>query len=896
MPEKLLYPKIEKDRRFLTNCFAEMLIRIGETDLAACIREEQPITRYKTTDEKLIQALSMYFQLLSLAEENAATQYRRLIEHQMFISPQRGSWAEFFKLCKEHKLEEDAILEQIAKVHLRPVFTAHPTEAKRVSVIEIHRELYLLLVKKENSALSKLEQESLKEQILNILERWWRTGEIHLEKPRVEDERANIIYYLTHILPAVLEKIDEQLRACWIAFGFNPSKLQSAEKFPQQQFGSWVGGDRDGHPFVTPEITQETLELHRFHALQLIRSKLLDCLKKLSISELLNPVPEMLIDAIQDKVSLLGENAVSVIARNPHEPWRQFLGLILLQLENTIAQDENPSKTYHSNAELLDDLKVMEQILRNNNMQNLTHSIIFPLQRHVACFGFHLAKLDIRQNSAYHDKAVMQILKKNGFQDFNFPAWKYEKRLAFLNEQLQNESTIIDTNQSYGTEADHILHCYRVVKNHVSRHGNEGIGAFIISMTRDLTDLLVVYFFMKETQLIDHNIPVVPLLETIDDLHRGPEILTKFFQHPITQNRAQGLDFKQEIMLGYSDTNKDGGTVASRWNIYKAEKELTKVAAQHGFQSYFFHGTGGTISRGGGKYHRFVESKPAETVNNKLKITVQGESIAQLFGNPMTASYNLTALASGIAKHDVQSKLFGDQQTFPETIMADLSQRAFLHYRVLIEEPGFIDFYSKATCIDVLEKSKIGSRPARRTGTRTLEDLRAIPWVFSWNLSRITITGWYGLGTALKSLKEEQPLDFETLKSAIEVWPFLKFLLIQTETNLIQSNQTIMCAYADLEDDSDNRNKFMEIIRKDFENCVAMIELLLDNPAKTRRTGRYDNMRVRNKKLELLHQIHLNTLKKWRVIPDELKEEKEKELTKLLSIINAISSGIKNTG
>ncbi|MFN4152022.1 MAG: phosphoenolpyruvate carboxylase, partial [Candidatus Sericytochromatia bacterium] len=247
-------------------------------------------------------------------------------------------------------------------------------------------------------------------------------------------------------------------------------------------------------------------------------------------------------------------------------------------------------------------------------------------------------------------------------------------------------------------------------------------------------DLLVVYFFMKETQLLNTNINVVPLLETIEDLHNGPIILDKFLKHDITQKRASKISYKQEVMLGYSDSNKDGGTIASKWNLFKAEQELSEIGRKNNFNIYFFHGTGGTISRGGGKYHRFLESMPVNTVNGTLKITVQGETVAQQFGNPLTATYNINALTSGVAKQTILSKNNLDKNKYPFEILEYLAQKSFEHYRDLIETPGFINFYSKVTCIDVLEKSKIGSRPARRTGKRSLKDLRAIPWVFSWNL------------------------------------------------------------------------------------------------------------------------------------------------------------------
>lgn len=899
--KKSPFQKIIDDRQFIIGCYEEMLSRIGENKIIPLIhynhKSYSEIEEDTVAIDKVIQALSIYFQLMTMVEENGATQYRRKMENQEDITSIRGSWAEAFKIWKDQGVSEDDMLNAISQTSVIPVLTAHPTEAKRVSVIEIHRELYLLLVEREMLFLSKLEQNALKEKIINLLERWWRTGEIYLEKPNIRDERANTLYYLSKVFPTVLGKSDQQLKGSWIEMGLNPDKVKNPDFFPKINFGSWVGGDRDGHPFVTPKITQETLLLHRTNALSLLKTQLVSLARKLSVSALSNPVPFLLSEAIDKKSKALGSSGKKAVQRNPYEPWRQYVSLVLLQLENTLLEKNTDTNThYRSSKALAEDLKLLRTILNENGLKGLSEDLLFPIERAVTCFGFHLAKLDIRQNSAFHDKAMSQILKSNGEKDFDFEHWDENKRVNFLNQSLESQSLVTDITVSYGMEADNVLDCFRVVRNHINLYGSEGIGSFIVSMTRNLSDLLVVYLLMRETQLLNTNIKVVPLLETIEDLHNGPEILEKFLQHPMTKQRSSLVSNKQEVMLGYSDSNKDGGTIASKWNLYKAEKELSEIGRKNNTEIYFFHGAGGTISRGGGKYHRFLESMPLHSVNNTFKITVQGETIAQLFGNPMTATYNINALTSGVAKHSITSKINKGKVSYPIETMEFLSQKSFEHYRDLIETPGFIDFYGKTTCIDALEKSKIGSRPARRTGTRTLNDLRAIPWVFSWNLSRISITGWYGLGAALKQLKEEQPKAFNALKQTINDWTFFKFLMIQTETNLILSNVEMMKLYAELDKDTAERELFMTKILTDYENGFNMIEELFEASALMRRDGQYDNLEWRDSKLVILHKLHIKYLKQWRSIDDQNSLEKEKTLTKLLSIINSISSGLKNTG
>lgn len=893
------FQKIINDRNFIIDCYVEMLSRINEHNVVELIKNNSfsEIDNGQLSSDKIIQSLSIYFQLMTMVEENAATQYRRKMENQEEIYSVRGSWAEAFKLWKDQGVTEKEMLQAISDTHVIPVLTAHPTEAKRVTVIEIHRELYLLLVKRENTSLSKLEQNTIEENIINLLERWWRTGEIYLEKPQIEDERANIIYYFTRIFPAVLERSDEQLKGSWIEVGLNPEKIKTPDVFPKISFGNWVGGDRDGHPFVTPSITQETLELLRKNALLLIKERLIKAAIKFSVSAISNPVPFRLSEIIEKNAKALGEQGENAVKRNPYEPGRQYINLLILKLENTISNNFADSNSYYKSSICLkEDLKFLRDILIENGMKGLAEDLLFSLERAVSCFGFHLARLDIRQNSAFHDKAISQILKSIGEEDYDFENWTEEKRVAYLSELLGNHAAITDITVHYGPEADNVLDCYSVIRNHINQYGSEGIGSFIISMTRNLSDLLAVYFLMKETQLLNTSIKVVPLFETIEDLHNGPVILDAFLQHPTTQKRASKIAHQQEVMLGYSDSNKDGGTIASKWNLYKAERELSEIAVKNNYNVYFFHGAGGTISRGGGKYHRFLESMPINTVNGTIKITVQGETIAQLFGNPLTATYNLNALASGVTKQIILAKQNADTNKLPFEIMDYLSQKSFEHYRDLIETPGFINFYGKATCIDVLERSKIGSRPSRRTGTRSLDDLRAIPWVFSWNLSRITITGWYGLGSALKTLKTERPEAFESLKKSLNNWPFLKFLMIQTETNLILSNREMMDLYADLDETTSEREVFMSKILTDYDNCFSLIEELFEAPATIRRKGQYDNIVWRDEKLQVLHHLHIDYIKKWRAIKDESSPEKEQTLIKLLSIINSLSSGLKNTG
>lgn len=878
-----------------------MLIRINELETLKLLQlnkfSETEIKNISVSDDKIIQTLGIYFQLITLVEENAATQYRRQFENEQDVASIRGSWGETLKIWKSQGLSEDKMVDLIASINVMPVLTAHPTEAKRVSIVELHRELYLLLVQRENTALSTTEKNAIREKIINLLERWWRTGEIYLEKPDITSERDNIVYYLSHIFPKVLERSDQQLKDSWIAMGFDADKLSLPEKFPQYNFGSWVGGDRDGHPFVTPSITQNTLLIHRNKALEIIRQKLVTLASRMTLSAISNPVPKALTVAVNTLAKSLGLHGERTLQRNPYEPWRQYISLLAVKLDNTISQNHSDSNSYYRSSSFLkEDLKFIRNILIENGAKGIAVDLVFPVERAVQCFGFHLAKLDIRQNSTFYEKAVAQILHKSGFEKFDFNAWDEQTRVAFLSEELEKHAPITDITISYGVEADNVLDCFRVLRQHINQYGSDGIGSLIVSMTRSLSDLLVIYFFMRETQLLKTSLRIAPLFETIPDLESGHIILDAFLSHEITKNRNKLVSNAQEVMLGYSDSNKDGGTLASKWNLYKAEERLSKVGEKHNTIVYFFHGRGGTISRGGGKYHRFMESMPPNTVNSQIKLTIQGESIAQQFGNPLTATYNLSMLTSGVARQSMSVSTMKAEETYPSKTLDWVTEASLKYYKLLIENPDFIHFFSQVTSIDVLENSKIGSRPARRTGQRTLGDLRAIPWVFSWNLSRFALTGWYGVGQALNELKKGKPSEFEELKNTIEAWPFLKFLFIQIETNLILANSDLMKLYAELESDLNIRENLFGMILTDFEAGIKCVEELLGEPVAIRRVGQIDNLKRREKELMVLHELHIKYLKKWRAIKDANTVEADQVLTKLLSIINSISGGLKNTG
>ena len=349
-------------------------------------------------------------------------------------------------------------------------------------------------------------------------------------------------------------------------------------------------------------------------------------------------------------------------------------------------------------------------------------------------------------------------------------------------------------------------------------------------------------------------------------------------------------------MLGYSDSNKDGGILARRWKIYQTEEMLSKVATIHKVNIKFFHGIGGTISRGGGKYHRFLESMPKGSVSGKIKLTVQGETISQQFANLLNGAYNMEMLLSGAALQTANYHYGNQTVVHPAKAVDLLSDYSKSYYRSLIDHPSFIEFYGKATPIDVLELSKIGSRPARRTGTRSLSDLRAIPWVFSWSQSRFNITGWFGMGYALQKLKQEHPNEYTELTEHVRSWPLLMYLLIQTETSLMNADLDLMKQYAGLVQNQKAREEILEIIVDEFHNSQNEIGAMFERDRDARRTSQINNMKRRKKPLHALHQLHIHELNKWRHQKNENPEMRDSLVKRLLEITTALANGLKNTG
>ena len=912
------FEKAERDFLFLLLCFQEVLHDLGEHELAEHLPWQNtglPLENYPNS-ERALQAFSIFFQLLNMAEENSAAQNRRALEAEQGLGHLTGLWGRTLLRFRERGIPEAEICNLLPEVSIDAVLTAHPTEAKRKTVLEQHRQLYLLLVQRENQMWTPLEKLDIRNEIKVVMERLWRTGEILFEKPEVADERRNVIHYLFNIFPEVLPMLDKRLLQAWRDTGFDTANLSDPQNLPRLRFGSWVGGDRDGHPLVTAEVTEETLADMRRNALALVLRHLKELASKLSFSERLQTPGKKFLLRIESLSDRLGEKSFEAMQRNRHEPWRQFLNLMIASLpleadkSGTIPVSVEPG-CYYCSDELLEDLSLLRQSLLDVGAQHIADTEVAPVYRIVQTFGFHLGTLDIRQNSHVHDLALSQLMTASGLNGNDFLEWDEPRRRAFLDQELLSPRPFTHPDMTVGAEAEAVLACYKVLLNHSKQYGTAGIGSLIVSMTRNASDLLVVYLFAREVGLMTPSgdgdaciLPVVPLFETIEDLKKSPKILQEFLHHPVTQ---RSLEYRrkrngkkrvvQEVMIGYSDSNKDGGIFASTWTLYRAQEALLEAAGRSGTDILFFHGRGGSISRGAGPTHRFVKAQPYGSFNAGMCFTEQGETIAQKYANRISAVYNLELFMAGVTSAMARQRK-SEKTAHPlEPVMDILTEKSNHAYRELIEAEGFLTFFREATPIDIIESSRIGSRPSRRSGQTSLKDLRAIPWVFSWNQARFSLSGWYGVGSALEHLHTTNPDAFDEIRFRSHAWPPLRYIISNADTSMASADLQIMHQYAELVNDTAIRERILSMIEAEYHRTKKYIELLFAGPLEIQRMNVNKFIAPRREGLDMLHQQQIKLLKEWRSLKDSAKPtESENLLLELFLTVNAISGGLRTTG
>ena len=852
---------------------------------------------------RAIQAQGMWFQLLSIAEQNAAMRQRRQSEVARGYDQLRGTFAQVVSAAARGGVAADDMRAVVANLRVRPVITAHPTEAKRVTVLEKHRRIYRRLVDLEAPRWTPRERSALVENLRTEIELLWLTGELRLEKPTVEQELAWGLYFvhenLFEVVPELVDKLERALRQAY--------PTEHWQVAPFFQFGSWIGGDRDGNPFVTNDVTRRALFQNRIASLRRYRQQLADLLRALSVTERAAPIAPEFREALARELAASGD-AERIQQRNRGEVYRQLVTCMLRKLDATLTSAERretapETAAYRTADELIADLRTLEDGLVAARGERAADLLVRPVRREVEAFRFSTFRLDVRDNSPRVNGALAALWRARNSGDPPSPASR-EWRTWLQNELARPLRPPADR-PAPPPEALETIGLFRLIHEVRECLDREAVGTFILSMTHDVADILGVYLLAKEAGLFADaagvescTLPIVPLFESIDDLRRAPEIVRDLLQVPLVRRtvRAQGGVF--EVMIGYSDSNKDGGFLASNWELAKAQLRLTRLGRECGVPIAFFHGRGGSVSRGGAPTGRAIAAQPAGSIQGRLRLTEQGEVVSFKYANRGTAAYQTELLAASVLEHSLKSER--EQALVPtaefDEAMEALSGAAHAAYRRLVEHPRLVDYFQAASPVEEIALLNIGSRPARRTGIRTLADLRAIPWVFAWTQNRHFIPGWYGLGTGLATFLDVRGSRGEALlQRMFSDFRLFRLIMDEVEKTLAYVDLDLARGYAELVADPWLRQEIFSLVTDEYYRTVAVVRRLTGCTTLAERFPQF-RQRLANR-LPTLNQVNrqqIELLRRYRTAGAE--KPPEDQLAALLLSINCIAAGFGTTG
>jgi phosphoenolpyruvate carboxylase len=910
---KRTFDIIEKIR-FLTKEMRRKYVRDLKEELVSTIRSLSHEELYNVT-----RAFTMYFKLVNIAEQNH--QIRRRHEYK-FISSiihseedytqslsnqlkemgitflEEGSIESLFKQLKDMGITLHKFTELLERMSIELVLTAHPTEVNRHIVLEKFRHISILMKELENPVLTPEERKKIEKEIRAEITSLWQTEEVPPYKISPLDEARNVLYYFKETifdaLPKVYEELEEQIK-----------KHYGVEKFKVPNFlsfGSWVGGDRDGNPFVTHKVTYEVLRMQKKLALEKYVEEIKHIKRQLSSSAKIVPVDPELIKSVERDRELIPEE---IDIKNPLEFYRIKLEYVHKKLLNTIAMNENKEANhgyYYSNKEeFLEDLYLVDASLRRNKGERLADSGLKKLIRLVELFGFHLAKLDIRQHSFLHFAAISEITER--IRLINYRDMNEEDRMDWLSKEIPNMRPLIPPWITLSEETREVLETLRWVKRSLDEISPEVIDTYIVSMTHRASDILEVLLLAKETGLyfedkdrIISKLNIVPLFETIDDLRRAYEIMRELYSNPVYAKHLAARGNISEIMIGYSDSSKDGGLLCASWEIYKAQRALKRVADEFGIRQKLFHGRGGTVSRGGGPKNRAILAQPPGTVDGLIKITEQGEVIYSNYSLPEIAEYNFELVTSAVILASLKEE---EVKPLWEEVMEEVSENARQIWRNLVyEDPDFYTYFKQATPISMIEQMHIGSRPAKRKKSERIEDLRAIPWVFSWTQNRHLLPGIYSVGLALdRFIGKNQENNLKILQEMYRSWRFFRNFIDNVQMNLAKADMWIALEYSFLVKPREIGKRIFQQIRNEYkltEEIVLKIteqKRILDNDPFLQKS-----IELRNPYIDSLSYVQVGLLKKLSKDDFIEGEEKSKLIENLKLSINGIAAGMKNTG
>jgi phosphoenolpyruvate carboxylase len=834
--------------------------------------------------EALARAFAAYFQAVNTAERVHRIRRRRDYQREGG-APQPESLLDVLQKLKEQGVSADELLEWLYKLKVEPVFTAHPTEAIRRSLLEKEQAIVRALVDNFDPTRTPQERHEDDDRIFMALSAGWQTAEASPIRPSVQDEHHHVGFYLANpiyrIVPAFYEVLADALQTVYGVAVPLPRLLS---------FATWVGGDMDGNPNVGADTIANSLATQRAHVLEHYIADVDGLARMLSQTDDRVDFDPSLLQRLATYREQFPRAAATIRPRHADMPYRCLLTLIRARLEATL--EEGHDEGYASAEELLDDLLLIVHGLIDHRGLNAGAYAVRRLIWRVRTFGFHLARLDVRQDSRVHDDALAALLGDESWTQ-RTPA----ERIAKLRPYASGEQVLAKVDDAQAESLRAVFATLHASRGH---YGVDAIGLYIISMARSAADVLAVLalarygeFFVPSSQSGEHKtevpLDIAPLFETVDDLKNAPDTLRALLDDPIYRVHLRERGDRQWVMLGYSDSGKDGGTLASRWGLQRAQVELLAVAQQAGIRLAFFHGRGGSASRGGARIAPALMSSPRGSVAGVLRVTEQGEVIHRKYGIRALALRNLEQTVGAVLRASLRPR--EDEPREAEwreymTVLAADSRRA---YRELVDREGFVDYFRAATPIDVIEQMALGSRPSRRRSMRGVEDLRAIPWVFAWTQCRSIITGWYGLGTALERAVEVH--GEKALAQMASDWPFFANLLDDVEMVLAKCDLDIAEAFSKLA--GPLHENFFALIRGEFERTSHWLlrlkgsqELLRDDPRLAL------SIRLRNPYVDPMSLLQVDLLQRWRALDcndDHL-------LRALVACVNGVAQGLQNTG
>ena len=842
-------------------------------ELTALLRDADP-----ARSGALVRAFTTYFLAVNVAERTHRIRRRRDYERSG-AAPQPGGLRDALCALAAAGVGAEAMQAMLARLHIEPVFTAHPTEAVRRSLLDKEQALVRGLLANLDRMQTPGEWRTDQERMRTALAAGWQTAEAASERPRVADEMEHIGYFLIDVLYAVLPVFHEVLEDALHGCGFGAPELPAV-----LQFGTWVGGDMDGNPNVHAGTIAATLAAQRRAIIAAYRRELRQLARLLtqSVSEI--PIADDVLARLALYRERLPRAAAKLKARYDDMPYRQLLALIAARLQATLRQRRDG---YASVAEFRADIALIGASLRAHRGEHAGWFALRRLLRRIDAFGFHLATLDLRQESAAHDAALAALLGD--------PGWAQRtaaQRSARLAELLAADAPALAADAA---DAQAALDVFRTVTAAQPRYGAQALGPYIVSMSHSAADVLAVLVLARAAGCIDSRgavpLDVAPLFETIDDLRAAPEILEALFAQPAYRAHLAARGARQIVMLGYSDSAKDGGLFASRWSLQRAQVALTELARRAGIRIAFFHGRGGSVSRGGGKTERAVIAAPRGSVDGWLRLTEQGEVIHRKYGIPAIALRNLEQATGAVLRASLRPRPPEPrEQRWREMVaaMSDISRDAYAD--LVHRDAQFAEYFRQATPIDVIERLHIGSRPSRRGGAGAgIDRLRAIPWVFAWSQNRAGLTAWYGVGSALEAGIAR--FGLEPMREMARDWAFFGTLVEDVEMVLAKSDLAIFARYSQLA--GALHTHFFARIADEFARTQAAVLAvrqaagLLEGDRRLRLS-----IRLRNPYVDPISLLQVDLLTRWRATG----RSDDGLLRALIATVNGIAAGVQNTG